>query len=283
MSTIVTQLDVIKYYDQCEVDYKLLWHLNNIGAMHYGMWLEDTNTLRKALNNLNAFILSKLDINLGDQILDAGCGIGGTSRYIAKRHDVSVHGITLSGKQVDTANELKKNSSIIGKMDFSVQDYCNTRFEDESFNSIYAIESVCHAQDKSEFLKECYRQLKPGGTLVIAGFFASDKPMSQKQSDLMVKWANSWAVPAFEKNSTFSRFIKEEGLELIEVNDITTQIMKSSRRLYNYFIPGLIFHHILKSLSLRNKIQGKNVWSTYYQYKCLKEGLWNYKVFKLRK
>ena len=282
-SSTISPNDIVTYYDDCEIDYRWLWYLNDQSAMHYGYWKDDTEELGAALQNMNAYVIDRLDVKTGDHILDAGCGVGGTSRYVAQRFDVKVHGITLSQNQVSKAKENAKKVTLKGEVDFSVQDYCNTNFPNETFNGIYAIESVCHATEKGDFLKEAYRQLKPGGSLVVAGFFMNGEMQNEKDAELMANWADTWAVPAFEPAESFLAKARKQGFEVIEENEITDSIYKSARRLYRCFFPGVVAHAFLRLIGLRNKVQGKNVWSCYYQFKSMKKALWQYRVFKFTK
>ena len=71
MNSRVSASEVVTYYDQCEVDYRWLWHLDNNYAMHYGYWNEDTNHLRDALKNMNQYITDNLDVRAGQRLLDA--------------------------------------------------------------------------------------------------------------------------------------------------------------------------------------------------------------------
>ncbi|HMQ07602.1 MAG TPA: class I SAM-dependent methyltransferase [Saprospiraceae bacterium] len=275
--------DIVSYYDQCEIDYRWLWHLKGQNAMHYGLWYEDTSTLREALYNMNNYIVDLLKIRKDQWILDAGCGVGGTVLHICQSQEVVVHGITLSRKQVEKCKRNAENSHLKGRAIFSMQDYCNTSFEPESFDAIYAIESVCHAHEKMDYLKEAYRILKPGGIAIIADFFTTQREFKPRQARLLDNWARSWAVPSFENKAIFMSKCNEAGFDMVGSYNITENIFRSSKRLKNYFYPGLIAHSFLYSLGLRNKIQGKNVWSTYYQHKSLQQKLWEYRVLKLQK
>ncbi|MBN2816629.1 MAG: hypothetical protein JXQ67_08090 [Campylobacterales bacterium] len=44
---------IIKYYDECQIDYEWAWNLKKRMAMHYGYWDETTPRLRYALTNMN--------------------------------------------------------------------------------------------------------------------------------------------------------------------------------------------------------------------------------------
>jgi cyclopropane fatty-acyl-phospholipid synthase-like methyltransferase len=283
LSPTVSTADIVTYYDQCEIDYKWLWHLKEENAMHYGYWTEDTPGLGVALQNMNKFVTDHLEIQPGDHILDAGCGVGGTAKYLIQNYDVKVHGITLSANQVQKAKDFVSKIEAKGKADFSVQDYCHTNFEDETFNKVYGIESICHASEKKDFLREAFRLLKPGGILVVGGFFATGKAKSPEDKKLMQAWADSWAVPSYEETNSFIEKGEQVGFKLESSKQINDNIMKSAKKLYRYFFPGIFFHTLFRLVGYRNGVQGKNTWSTYYQYKSLKKDLWEYRVIKLKK
>lgn len=279
----ITHKDIVDYYDSCEIDYKWIWNLNDNSALHYGYWTEDTQDLGAALQNLNQLVMDQLDLIEGDHVLDAGCGIGGTSLFIGQRANINVHGITLSQKQVDRASENASSLGIDDRIRFSVQDYTNTSFTNESFDSVFAIESVCHASEKSDFLNEASRLLKQNGTLIVSGFFASHPKMNAKDEKLMTNWAHSWAVPSFEPLEHFIQKANNAGFTVNSNLDISDNIYRSALRLYRCFFPGLICHFGLRLVGVRNKRQEKNVWSAYYQYKSLMKKLWQYRVIKFKK
>lgn len=278
MTGQVTEQDIIHYYDSCEGDYALLWHLGEQHAMHYGYWKEDTGLLRDALRNMNECVLGKLEIQSGDHLLDAGCGIGGTALYAAKRWNCSVTGITLSKKQCEKARTLAERKSLKGSVTFAVQNYCQTSFKDGQFQGIYGIESICHADSKRDFLQEAFRLLAPGGRLVVADFFKTERCHAHPRSEWVRKWADTWAIPDFAETHAFIQDASAEGFQMTSNEDITQNIYKSARRLYHYFFPGIVCHNILRLLGLRNRAQGKNMWSTYYQFKSLQKQLWEYRV-----
>ena len=48
-------------------------------------------------------------------VVDVGCGIGGSSRHIARRFDATAEGVTLSPYQAGRGNELAKEQGLEGK------------------------------------------------------------------------------------------------------------------------------------------------------------------------
>lgn len=279
----VSERQIVQYYDTCESDYRLLWHLDRHLAMHYGYWDGGTRLLREALVNMNSYVSAKLALSAGERVLDAGCGVGGSAIYIARRWPVEVRGITLSEKQAARATKHADRTKLAGSAHFSVANYCRTPFPQASFDVVYGIESICHANDKAEFLREAARVLNDGGRLIVADFFRSGKAVTPAEDREMLLWARSWAVPDFVRWDDFIRDAADSGLEL-EVNEnITANVERTARRLYQFFFPGLFCHSVLRLFGLRNRVHGRNLWSAYYQYRCLKRNAWEYRVLRFRK
>jgi len=153
MNTVITENDIVNYYEQCQVDYEIVWHLNSQMCMHYGYWDETTPTLRSALRTMNAKFAAFAEIKTGEKILDAGCGVGGSSIFLAKNFGCEVEGITLSKQQVNYATQKTQEVGLHEKVNFSVGNYLNTKFPDNYFDVVWAIESVCHAPDKKKVFK----------------------------------------------------------------------------------------------------------------------------------
>jgi len=273
---------IIKYYDSCEIDYKLLWHLNKSYAFHYGYWDEKVKNFDQSLLRFNEIIIEKAKIKKTDRVLDAGCGIGGTSIFIARKIGCKVEGITISQNQVDKAKKLAKKLNMSSLVNFSNQDYTNTKFKSGSFDVVFALESVCYS-DKEKFLRESYRLLKKGGRLVVADGFNSKSKFSGKEKKLVSKWSNSWAVDSLETPLFFKTKSREIGFKNIKYKKITDKIMNSSKRLYLASFPGFIVTYICNFLGIRNEFQTKNVTGGYLQYKVLKENLCEYGIFYAEK
>lgn len=58
--------------------------------------------------NLINYLLEISGIPRGAHVLDVGCGLGGTSRFLAKERACAVTGITISGRQVEIARKLTR-------------------------------------------------------------------------------------------------------------------------------------------------------------------------------
>ncbi len=131
----------------------------------------------------------------GAKMLDVGCGVGGTSRYIAKKlgPNADVTGITLSPNQVKRATELAKDQAVENAK-FTVMNALEMDFPDNSFDIVWACESGEHMPDKEAYINEMMRVLKPGGKFVMATWCQRDDR----------------EVPFDEKDQRDLRFLYEE-------------------------------------------------------------------------
>ncbi len=101
-------------------------------------------------------------------LLDVGCGIGGSTLYLAQKFNASATGITLSPIQASRAAARAQAAQLDSRVEFKVADALKMPFEGNSFDLVWSLESGEHMPDKQQFLQECYRVLKPGGTLLVA-------------------------------------------------------------------------------------------------------------------
>lgn len=277
------QSEIVSYYDSCQVDYSIVWHLDSHLSLHYGYWDAGIKRLRQALVRMNDVLAEKAEISSQDRVLDAGCGVGGAAIYLAGKFHCHVEGITLSQKQADFGRAKAAERHLQDKVNFSVADFTKMPFADESFDVVWAVESVCHANEKTDFLKEAHRVLKKGGRLITADFYRTMPNPNPEENKWLQNWGRSWAVPSFEFVDYFAEKAGECGFANVRAENITSNIYPSAKRLYHCFVPGIICDGFLRIFGKRNAYNKANVWSTYYQYEALKRGYWNYFIFSATK
>lgn len=218
---------VKKYYDYTINLYKIFWH-GDTRAIHYGIWDKKTKNLKEALLNTNKFLADQVNIKSSERVLDAGCGVGGSAFWLVKNKDVNVVGITLSEKQLEKAKDLQKRLGLENKTDFSLQDYTKTNFPDSTFDIVWAIESVCHAIDKRDFLKEAYRVLKTGGCLVLADGFIERETNNNSEKSKLNNFIIGMSLDNLAESKNFEKNMIEVGFKNIKNIDKTDSILPTS-------------------------------------------------------
>lgn len=106
--------------------------------------------------------------NVPKNIIDVGCGIGGSTLYLAEKFGATATGITLSPVQASRAKERAIEANLADKVEFQIANALEMPFADNSFDLVWSLESGEHMPDKTKFLQECYRVLQPGGKLIFA-------------------------------------------------------------------------------------------------------------------
>lgn len=165
----------------------------------------------------------------GTTLLDVGCGIGGSSRILAKDYNFDVTGVTISPQQVKRAQELTP-SGVDAK--FQVDDAMALSFPDASFDVVWSVEAGPHMPDKAVFARELLRVLKPGGILVVADWNQRDDrqiPLNFWEKPVMKQLLDQWSHPAFSSIEGFAELLAETGLVAGEVitDDWTQETLPS--------------------------------------------------------
>ena len=273
---------IIAYYDECEPDYKVIWDLDKSLAMHYGYWDGKVKNLRDALRRENEILAQKAHIKESDLVLDAGCGVGGSSIYLAENIGCNVIGISLSKKQVETATKNSLARNLKDKVTFKQMDFTKMEFRNNQIDVVLAVESICCSSRRKDFVEESYRVLKKGGRLIVADFFAGKK-CDAPGKELMKRLSNGWATNKLDSAVQFKMYLKNAGFKNILYSNVTTYILPSSKMLYRYSLPGILLWKSGQFMGLTTKLRVENAKACYYQYKSLQRNLWEYGIFYAEK
>ncbi len=180
-----------KFYDDSSPLWEEIWGEH----MHHGYYGKDGQAQinrRQAQINLIEELLLWSDMknpdNAPQNILDVGCGIGGSTLYLSEKFSQTVtnaYGITLSPVQAKRAEERSKNTDLADKVKFQVANALEMPFANNTFDLVWSLESGEHMPDKEKFLQECYRVLKPGGKFILATW--CHRPTNLPAGDLTVE------------------------------------------------------------------------------------------------
>ena len=148
----------------------------------------------------------------GMTLLDVGCGIGGSSRVLAKDYGFDVTAVTISPQQVERATQLTP-AGLNAK--FMVDDAMALSFPDNSFDVVWSLEAGPHMPDKAVFARELLRVLKPGGKLVVGDWNQRDdrrKPLNAWEKPVMKQLLDQWSHPEFSSIEGFSELLEATGM-----------------------------------------------------------------------
>lgn len=272
--------DIIEYYDEAEVSYRDVWHLDTCLALHYGFWEKDVKNLKQALLKENEVLAEMLGIKAEHVVLDAGCGVGGSSIFLSKHIGCQTFGVTVSPPQKQKADIAAEKHGVSDLTSFSVTNYNSTHFKDNTFDVIWFLESFGYTEDVPGLLQEMYRVLKPGGKIMITEGLTPNRDLNPKEEKIMYNWLNGWALNGMMKQGVLREHLVQSNFHSIQMTDCTKKVRRSSLILYLYAKLALIYGSLCKLVGKKygNEITIKNTVGTKYQYIALRKGLWKYFV-----
>ena len=140
------------------------------------MGLSKANISRKQTSAFDEFhvrgkmvseeLFSQIELKNDSQVLDLGCGLGGTCRMLAEKYDCNVHGIDYSEEHVNTAASLSKLTGFDGKTDFKQGDATELPYPSNQFDLLITQHVQMCISDKQKFYSEVKRVLKKGGLFI---------------------------------------------------------------------------------------------------------------------
>ncbi|MCJ1420697.1 hypothetical protein MMC32_007056 [Xylographa parallela] len=233
------------HYELCSDHYYSLWGEH----IHHGYFLEPNDSKETAQTRLIELLLERSELPIGSTVLDVGCGIGGTTRYLAKHRGCRVTGLTISGRQVELARTLTTKEAGTGSLhdqpsEFTRLDNGGARFVEldaekmgayfctapnqATFDCVWISEAMSHLPDKRLFFRNASKLLDPGGKLVVADWFKAEG-LSTAQTNADIKpIEDGMLLPPLCEPSEYVHLAGEAGLAIFsEPFDISKEVSKT--------------------------------------------------------
>ena len=162
-------------------------------------------------------LFKKLTISPDAWVLDAGCGIGGSSRLLAKQFNCRVVGVDLADKFIEAAIFLTQCTRLENLVSFQQGSVLDLPFENNTFDAILCQHILMNIKDKSTAVKEFFRVLKPDGKLMLHEIEKGDNDSLL----LPVPWADKSSISFLESRDAMSHIFKKHGFEIEFFSDQT--------------------------------------------------------------
>ena len=154
--------------------------------------------------------IGQLDLAPDDHVLDVGCGIGGTSRFVAERYGCRVSGIDLTPEYVETARTLCEWVGLGERVTVQQASALEMPFDDGTFDAAYMLHVGMNIADKTGLFAEVARVLGPGG------IFGVYDVMRTGGDDLVypVPWAETAETSAVASPNDYKAALRAAGFEI---------------------------------------------------------------------
>lgn len=147
--------------------------------------------------NTTEEVCKMLQVKPNEQILDVGCGIGGSAFHFQQKYNGKVVGFDLSENMIEIARNKIKNYKF-PNIEFLVADALKVDYEENQFDVVYSRDTILHIPPKKLLFSQFYKWLKPGGRLLITDYCCG--PYDQRSED-------------------FKAYVAERGYTLLTVDD----------------------------------------------------------------
>lgn len=150
-------------------------------------------------------------IHASDRVLDVGCGLGGSARFIADKRGCTVFGIDLTQEYIDAAQAMTEWVGMTNQVSFAQASALELPFVDDSFEVVWTEHAQMNIVDKKAFYGEIQRVLKPGGHLLFHDIFGGNQ-----QPTYPLPWAENASISALATESEARQIIESSGLRIVE-------------------------------------------------------------------
>ncbi|XP_071926494.1 gamma-tocopherol methyltransferase, chloroplastic-like isoform X2 [Coffea arabica] len=157
-------------------------------------------------------------------IVDVGCGIGGSSQYLARKYGTECTGITLSPVQAERARALAAAQGLENKVSFEVADALNQPFPDGKFDLVWSMESGEHMPEKAKFVNELARVAAPGARIIIVtwchrNLSSSEQSLNPDEKKLLDKICDAYYLPTWCSTDDYVKLLQPLSLQDIKAAD----------------------------------------------------------------
>lgn len=273
--TFTLQQQIQQFYDASSGLWEQIWGEH----MHHGYYGPDgtqPKERRQAQIDLIEELLRWGQVQQASQILDVGCGIGGSSLYLAEKFQAEATGITLSPVQANRAIERAKATGLSDRTQFQVADALAMPFPDASFDLVWSLESGEHMPDKVKFLQECYRVLKPGGTFLMATWCHRPTPpaLTPDEQQHLEKIYRVYCLPHVVSLPEYEAIARDLGFQEIQTADWSDAVAPFWNVVIDSaFTPAAIFGLLRSGWTTIQAALSLNLMSGGYQRGLVKFGI----------
>lgn len=279
-----TNDDVREYYSQCHSIYHEEWSTDSHRAsIHYGYFDEHTDTLGEAVDNMKTQLADSVDLQPGEKVLDCSGGYGDNATWQAMERGAEVVALNISELQLSIARELAEERGVDDQVEFRHDDF--TKMEtipDNEFDVVWGLESICYADDKSDFLEQAKRVLKDDGRIVVADWYMTKRDLNRLEEHMMVQWLKGWELNNYAHIDDFVGELVRLGFTDIESQNAEENIMKSARDICLFGLWGTPVGKIRQLFGRKNEIELGNAIACFYQYPALRSDACTYSIVSAR-
>jgi cyclopropane fatty-acyl-phospholipid synthase-like methyltransferase len=246
------QQNVADYYNNNTENFLKRGKETEHGAIHRKLFPPGVGSSTEASLYVNELILEVIRETGSRRILDLGCGVGGTIRYLEKRYPADYTGITISRVQVEMARPFRTPVELADFQD-------STWFRRQAaFDLLYAVESLQHNPDHENLVTNLLSVMEKDAVLVVIDDFLFEKPPNRGRPLRRIRrFIENWHAHGYTWIDDFITLCAQQGLVLRDKTDLTGYMKNTPLRNLLISIPAALFSALPRRPSgLQNLVGG---------------------------
>ena len=192
--------------------------------IHDGYYITGTESKKAAQDNLVNLLVEKAKIKKGARILDVGCGVGGSSIWMAKNLEAVTLGITISPVQLGIARRMAEEQKVSSQ--FLLMDAEKMDFP-QSFEVIWVVAAMSHFPHPENFLKKATGFLEKRGKFVIFDWMPDEDILNPQDDPYIQPVSDGMLLASLTSLGSYLRWFIQNGYRIIFAEDITDQTIKT--------------------------------------------------------
>jgi tocopherol O-methyltransferase len=212
----ITADQIKEHYDSLALVYRAFWG----DHIHHGLF-QDSESPAEAQVKMLSHCVEILGLHGGEEVLDVGCGHGGTLIYLAQEFGCSGIGVTISPAQARIANAHAARAHLGETLSFVIGDADRFSFPAGAFDVVWVMESSEHFLDKQVFFRNVASTLGPGGKLLLAAWTGSmDNPR-------VGEVARAFLCPELWTRKQYELAIESAGVNVVYTEDLSANVIRT--------------------------------------------------------
>jgi tocopherol O-methyltransferase len=221
-----------------QLTYRIRQHYNVLAPFYYGLWgrhvhhgywddSSDTAPPAAAQERLVAELATFAGHSAPQQVLDVGCGFGGSLLWFATHAQAQGIGMTLSPVQCLVGRLAVQRQQLQERVQIHVADAQQPwPLPDASVDMVWCVECSEHLADRGHFAREAWRVLKPGGVLALAAWLAGDE-QTPEAAALRQAVEQSMLCYPFDTAAAYIEHLSAAGFADMQHRTITTHVLRT--------------------------------------------------------
>ncbi len=214
---------VARFYDLGSAYYMTVWGQH----IHDGYYATGKESPEDAQIALVRTLAAEARIGPHDSVLDVGCGVGGSSIWLAQNKGAHTLGITISPAQARIANDLANRGEV--DCSFLMMDAEALAFKHSIavFDVIWAVAVMTHLKDQERFVQNAFGLLKRGGRFVIFDWMLGPNSTGEEGEPTIEEVSEGMLLSTLYGLRSYEEWFSKLGASVTYARDITDNTIET--------------------------------------------------------